>query len=88
MLNTDFCPFKANLDVLAKVQVEYTTLPGWRTPIDGCKSYAALPENAKRYVEFIEGFLGVPIEWIGVGPGRESMLHKSVPSANSSLSEE
>ncbi|KAA1469168.1 Adenylosuccinate synthetase [Dentipellis sp. KUC8613] len=68
--------FPADLDVVAKVDVEYATLPGWKTSIASTTSYAALPENCKKYIEFIEKFLNVPIEWIGVGPGRESMIRK------------
>ncbi|RDB23062.1 Adenylosuccinate synthetase 1 [Hypsizygus marmoreus] len=68
--------FPADLDLLARVEVEYVTLPGWETPITEIRSYDALPENCKKYVEFIEQFFGVPVEWIGVGPGRESMLGK------------
>jgi adenylosuccinate synthase len=66
----------ADLDVLSKVEVEYVTLPGWGTPITSITSYDALPDNCKKYVKFIEEFMNVPVEWIGVGPGRESMLKK------------
>lgn len=66
----------ADLGVLANVEVEYVTLPGWQSPITGVTSYDALPENCKKYIAFIEEFLGTPVEWIGVGPGRESMLTK------------
>ncbi|KAF5378280.1 hypothetical protein D9615_008713 [Tricholomella constricta] len=68
--------FPADLDLLAKVEVEYVTLPGWNTPITEITSYDALPENCRKYVEFIEGATGLPVEWIGVGPGRDSMLVK------------
>ncbi|KAH7889207.1 Adenylosuccinate synthetase [Phlebopus sp. FC_14] len=68
--------FPADLDVLGKVEVIYETLPGWKTPITLTKSFEALPENCKKYVAFIENYLDTPIEWIGVGPGRESMLKK------------
>lgn len=70
--------FPADLDLLAKVDVEYVTLPGWNTPIVDVTSYDALPENCRKYIEFIETFLGVPVEWIGLGPGRNSMLTKEV----------
>jgi adenylosuccinate synthase len=63
--------------VLEKVEVEYATLPGWQTSIASTTSYDALPETCKKYIEFIEEFLNVPIEWIGVGPGRESMIKKA-----------
>ncbi|KAG6841394.1 hypothetical protein C0991_011558 [Blastosporella zonata] len=73
----------ADLNVLGQVDVEYVTLPGWNTPITDITSYDALPENCKKYVEFIEKVVGVPVEWIGVGPGRDSMLSKPIaPQAN------
>ncbi|TRM61331.1 Adenylosuccinate synthetase [Schizophyllum amplum] len=71
--------FPADLELLAKVDVEYVTMPGWQTPISKLTSYDALPDNCKKYIAFIENFLNTPIEWIGVGPGRESMLHKKTP---------
>ena len=42
------------------VTVEYVTLPGWRTSIADCRSFAALPEKARSYVEEVERLLGVP----------------------------
>ena len=68
----------ADLCVLQQVEVEYVTLAGWKSSISSVTSYDALPESCKKYVEFIEAFLNVPIEWIGVGPERESMLKKAV----------
>jgi len=68
--------FSADLDVLAKVDVEYVTLPGWQSSIEEVTSYDALPDNCKKYIQFIEEFTRVPIKWIGVGPGRESMISK------------
>lgn len=38
------------------------------------KSWDELPVNAKKYVEFIENFIGVKIKYIGVGPSRESQI--------------
>lgn len=68
--------FPADLELLGRVEVEYVTLPGWKASITDAKSYHGLPENCRKYVEFIESQLGVPVEWIGIGPGRESMLKK------------
>ncbi|EJD53279.1 Adenylosuccinate synthetase [Auricularia subglabra TFB-10046 SS5] len=70
--------FPADLDVLAKVDVEYVTLPGWNASIAQCKLFDELPENCKKYIAFIEEFLGIKVEWVGVGPGRESMLHRAL----------
>ncbi|KAM6500058.1 Adenylosuccinate synthetase [Amanita muscaria] len=68
--------FPADLDLLAKVQVEYMSLPGWKVSIENVTRYEDLPQTCRKYVEFIEHFLGIPIEWIGVGPGRERMIRK------------
>ncbi|KAG1461668.1 hypothetical protein G6F56_005675 [Rhizopus delemar] len=70
--------FPADLNVLEKVEVEYVELPGWMTDISKCTEYEQLPENAKKYIEFIEKETGVPVEWIGVGPSRDAMIHKPV----------
>jgi adenylosuccinate synthase len=58
------------------VDVSYVTLPGWRLPITSITTFDSLPINCKKYVAFIENFLDIPIEWVGVGPGRASMLKK------------
>jgi len=66
--------FPADLERLSRVSVEYVTLPGWKSDISKVTMYEELPEKCREYVEFIENFLGVKIGWIGVGPGRESMI--------------
>jgi len=59
---------------LAQVEMEYVSLPGWQEDIFGCSSWEALPKNAKLYCKAVEDMLGVKVGWVGVGPGRESML--------------
>ncbi|SCU98439.1 LAMI_0F14642g1_1 [Lachancea mirantina] len=70
--------FPEDLIALGNVDVEYVTLPGWKQDITKITEYEDLPENAKKYLKYIEDFVGVPIEWVGVGPARESMLHREV----------
>jgi len=69
--------FPADLDTLAKVEVQYVEFPGWQTSIENITKFEDLPENCRKYVEFIETFLGVPVGWIGTGPARESMITKA-----------
>ncbi len=52
--------FLANMDVLAEVEVEYITLPGWKTPIKDARSFDQLPKNAQAYVHKIQEVLGIP----------------------------
>jgi adenylosuccinate synthase len=72
----DLESFPASLKILEEVEVEYKVFPGWKSSISGVKKFEDLPENAKNYVNFIESFIGVPIKYIGTGPGREAMIYR------------
>ena len=52
----------------------YEVLPGWQEDITGCRSFDELPENARRYVEFVEQQVGARVSVIGVGPGRDEVV--------------
>lgn len=52
------------------------TLPGWKCDIRGIKKYEELPENARRYVEFAEKAIGVPIRMVSNGPSREDIIYR------------
>jgi len=62
------------MDVLEKVDVEYVTFEGWQTSISACRTYESLPENAKKYLKFIENYLEVPVKFVGVGKEREAII--------------
>ncbi|KAF2791353.1 Adenylosuccinate synthetase [Melanomma pulvis-pyrius CBS 109.77] len=66
--------FPANPEILGQLDVHYETLPGWKKPTTGAKSFYDLPVEARKYVEFIEKFTGVKVKWIGVGPARDHMI--------------
>jgi len=68
------CP--ADLADVARVECHYTTFPGWQQSIENCKTWDDLPENARKYLDFIEVELGVPIRWVGVGPSAAAMIEK------------
>jgi adenylosuccinate synthase len=52
----------------------WEVLPGWEQPLDGAGSRDALPEHARRYVEFVERELEVTVELVGIGAARERVL--------------
>jgi adenylosuccinate synthase len=54
----------------------YETLPGWKKDISGARDFADLPENAQRFVEFVEARIGARISVVGVGPGREEVIER------------
>jgi adenylosuccinate synthase len=66
--------YPASVDAQEAVEPVYQTFKGWKTSTTATKRWQDLPEQARTYVEFIEGFLGVPVKWIGVGPAREDMI--------------
>lgn len=70
----DYVP-SDQMDVARAVPV-YTVLPGWKEDISECRTYEELPENARKYVEFIEEVTGVPVAMISVGPDRENNIYK------------
>uniref|UniRef100_A0A3P9I8Q1 Adenylosuccinate synthetase isozyme 2 n=1 Tax=Oryzias latipes TaxID=8090 RepID=A0A3P9I8Q1_ORYLA len=74
-VNDEIIPhFPANQEVLHCVEVQYETLPGWKSDTSAARSFEELPENAQKYVHFVEEHVGVPVKWIGVGKSRESMI--------------
>ncbi|CAK9436054.1 uncharacterized protein LODBEIA_P06120 [Lodderomyces beijingensis] len=70
--------FPEDLIDLGNVEVIYETLPGWEQDITQIKKYEDLPENAKKYLKYIEDYLNVPVQWVGTGPARDSMLEKKI----------
>lgn len=61
---------------LEKAKPVFTKLPGWKTDIRGIKNYADLPENCRKYIEFVEKELEVPITMVSNGPGRDDIILK------------
>ena len=51
-------------------------LPGWKCDIRGIKKYEDLPENCRKYIEFVEEKIGYPITLISNGPGREDIIYR------------
>ena len=51
-------------------------LPGWKCDIRGIRIMRSLPENCRKYVEFIEAQVGAPIHMVSNGPRREDILYR------------
>ena len=71
-VTTDF-PVTAKLE---KAKPVLKTLPGWKTDIRGIKNYEDLPENCRKYIEFIEEQIGFPITMVSNGPGRDDIIYR------------
>ncbi len=68
---TDEFPFPAALPD-AKPVIEY--LPGWKCDISAVRTWDALPKEAQAYVEYIEAKIGCRIQYVSVGPDRDSII--------------
>jgi adenylosuccinate synthase len=62
--------------LLEKAKPVLEVLPGWKTDIRGIKKYEDLPENCRKYIEFVEERIGFPITMISNGPGREDIIYR------------
>ena len=72
-VTTDF-PTTAKLE---KAKPVFTKLPGWKCDIRGIKKYEDLPENCRKYIEFVEEQIGFPITMVSNGPGREDIIYRN-----------
>ena len=54
----------------------YEKLPGWKCDIRGIKKYEDLPENCRKYIEFVEKEIGFPITMVSNGPKREDIIER------------
>lgn len=72
-ITTEF-PTTCNLN---KAKPVFEVLPGWKTETRGITEYDKLPENCRKYIEFIEKQIGYPIKLISNGPGRNEIIHRA-----------
>ena len=61
---------------LEKAKPVLEVLPGWKCDIRGIKKYEDLPENCRKYIEFVEEHIGYPITMVSNGPGRDDIIYR------------
>ena len=64
---------------LEKAKPVLKKLPGWKCDIRGIRKFEDLPENCRKYVEFIEEQIGFPITMVSNGPGRDDIIYRESP---------
>ena len=68
---TDEFPFPVCLQD-AKPVIEY--VDGWKCDISKVRNWDELPENARKYVEYVERAIGCHIGYVSVGAERDSLI--------------
>jgi adenylosuccinate synthase len=79
-----FNEFPYHQSILHTAAAEYEELPGWDEDITGARSESDLPREARDYLAAISHHAGVPINVIGVGPGRDQVIWTGAASGASS----
>jgi adenylosuccinate synthase len=69
-----FDRFPYHQSILHSATPIYEDLPGFEADVEGCRSEAELPPQARAYLNYISDFVGVPIRLVGVGPDREQVV--------------
>jgi adenylosuccinate synthase len=71
--------FPMTLAEIERARPIFESHTGWTEDITGCRSYESLPANARSYVDRIEALVGVPVEIISIGPGRDETIARTDP---------
>lgn len=62
---------------LEKAKPVLKNLPGWKCDIRGIRNYEELPENCRKYIEFVEEQIGYPITMVSNGPSRDDIIYRN-----------
>jgi adenylosuccinate synthase len=66
--------FTSSTTKLYNYEPIYQELEGWTEDISHARTYDELPANAKKYIEFIEQYLGISVYLVSVGPERSQNI--------------
>ncbi|MBQ7793345.1 MAG: adenylosuccinate synthase, partial [Clostridia bacterium] len=61
-------------DKLNRAKPVLEVLDGWKCDIRGIRKYEDLPENCRKYIEFIEKHIEAPIAIVSNGPARDDII--------------
>lgn len=61
---------------LKRAKPIYEVLPGWKCDISNIRKYEDLPENCRKYIEFAEKEIGIPIGIISNGASRDNIIYR------------
>lgn len=56
------------------IEPQWKSFGGWKCNTSEIKTFAALPQTMKTYVDFINDYTGVKVSHISNGPGREQLV--------------
>lgn len=66
--------FPAGIEELLSAKPVYEYLPGFHRDISNCRTASELPENALKYIRYIEKMIQCPIKYVSVGAERDAYI--------------
>ncbi len=66
--------FPSSIEDQMKIKPIYKNFKGWKSSTKGIKKFKDLPNNAKKYINEIENFIGAKISSISTSPEREDTI--------------
>lgn len=72
---TDQFPIRS--EEIDKIEVEYTSLPGWKKDTTGIRTFEELPIEAQNYIKFIEDFTNVKVSFVSTSPDRNDTIFRN-----------
>lgn len=72
--NQEIDYFTSSTTKLDLYEPVYTEVDGWQEDITKINSFDELPENAQKYIKFIEDYLGIEVYLVSVGPDRSQNI--------------
>ena len=71
--------FPMTLGEIERAEPVYESHPGWTGDLTTCREVGDLPREARDYVDRVEALVGVPVEILSVGPGRDETIAATDP---------
>jgi adenylosuccinate synthase len=71
--------FPMTLGEIERAEPVYESHAGWTGDLTGCRNFGDLPSEARDYVSRVESLVGVPVEMISIGPGRDETIERAEP---------
>lgn len=72
--NQEIDYFTSSTTKLDLYEPVYAEVDGWQEDITKINSFDELPENAQKYIKFIEDYLGIEVYLVSVGPDRSQNI--------------
>ncbi len=66
--------FPLDLPDIESIKPKYKAMPGWQQSLSDCESFEDLPSNAKKYLDFVQEYLGVELTLLSKGPKRTETI--------------